>query len=256
MISEILEKVVPPAGILAAQAQATTESFAAHVEMERQNLRDAFRKRDVAQVEVAECTATIERIEDLITQADMADAALRTAEKSSADFTRAWAEAGAVPGKPRVNPALAERAHVAHRAAIDAAVAGDGAKAGLPAAKSSLYEAQNRLEAANDSIRQLVGRVLRAKLAPAFEMARQAAATFTEAADEIQACARALAGNWHPYSANAIAFELLSELRASMPPAPPSDTSGLIHKSSPELMEHSKKYASLAGRLLSNADAD
>lgn len=255
MINTILSKVVPDAGILAAQAQDTPEALAAHVELERERLRDEHKERDAAQAEVTEREAVIERIEALIAQADIAESELKDAEDASAAFTKAWAQAGADPTKPRTDPALIEKAHAAHKAAISARIASDGAEAGLPAARQNLHAAQNRLDTANDSIRQAVSSVLIAEAEPDFVAIAQYMEACKPHANNLMALVKALAGSWHAHSNDAAAAEVLNRLVGVMPAPVSQDRKALIHKAPPEITEAAAMIGERAKKLMEDSDA-
>jgi len=248
-LNTVLAMVTPPAGFIADNLALPDEQVA----VARDRLRKIMQSRDAAAIVVTEAEAALERVQQLIHAADDAAANLQTAEENSADFTRQWAESGAPSNIPSVNAKLHAAVEAATKSANKARTAAQGAEAGRATVEVMLADAQNTLSNSEGAIRECVTALLSAMIEGHFMQAQKAAADFDEAAHEIQACARALAGNWRDFSSNSAATAILTRLQAAMPSAPVASTN-LLPKL-PELSERSKEFVALGERLLKNANA-
>jgi len=251
-IETVLSKVVPERGFV---MQATPESFRAQVTAARDHLKACMQTRDAAAAVVTEASGSLERVRSLISAADDAQQKLKDAEQASADFTKAWAENGAPADSPSTDPKLKSRADAAARAAVNARIAADGAEDGLTVANATLWSSKNALSTAEQNVGHAVAELMASMVESQFEIAQQAAATLDEASHEIQSCCRALGGNWHKFSSDSLAAQLLSRLQATMPAAPHPDTSHLRNRGD-ELAARSKEFVALGSALMGDADAE
>jgi len=250
-IETVLSKVVPPQGFT---MQATPESFRAQVEAARDHLKSCMQNRDAAARALTEAQAAVDRVRSLISAADSADAELKTAEESSKAFTRRWAENGAPADSPATDPKLKSRADAAARAAVNARIAADGAEDGLTVANATLWSSKNALSTAEQNVGHAVAGVLASMIESQFAIAQQAAATLDEASHDIQACAKALAGRFRPFSSDSTAAGLLNRLQVLAPQQPRQDTRQLIQRGD-DLLERSREFVELGTRLLKDGDS-
>jgi len=248
-IHTVLAAVVPPTGFTA-DAVSPREL----VESARDNLKASMQSRDAAAAVVSEAEAALERVQQLITAADDADAELKAAEDNSATFTQHWAESGARRDSPQTDPKLKAKADAASRKSISARIAADGAAAGLPAAEIALHDARNALHSADETISTAVTALLVAMIENQFNIAAKAAADFDDASHEIQACAKSLAGRFRPFSSDSAAAQILNRLQVLAPRQPRQDTKQLILRGD-DLLDRSREFVELGTRLLKDADA-
>ena len=235
--------------------QATPESFRAQVEAARDHLKACMQNRDAAAHALTEAQAAVDRVRSLISAADSADAELKTAEESSANFTRRWAENGADKNAPPTDPKLRAAADAASRKTIAARISADGAAAGLPAVQTALDDAQSALHRADESIGAACNAVMVAAMEEHFMLAAYLAAAFDEQAIEIQAFVKAISGNWYPFSDEGAAVQLLNRLQAAMPASPYRDTQHLRERGK-ELEARSREFVALGSALMVDADAE
>ena len=252
-IHTILAATVPPRGF-AMQAD-NHEQCREQVTAARDHLKSCMQNRDAAARTLAEAQAAVDRVRSLISAADDAAVALQTAEESSKAFTRRWAESGAPADSPSTDPKLKAKADAAARAAVNARIAADGAEDGLTVANATLWSSKNALSTAEQNVGHAVAELMASMVESQFEIAQQAAATLDEASHEIQSCCRALGGNWHKFSSDSLAAQLLSRLQATMPAAPHPDTSHLRNRGD-ELAARSKEFVALGSALMGDADAE
>lgn len=246
----LLDRTVSPQGFIPVMQEQHSELVTAA----RDRLKAAMKACDAAAAALAESESALERVQQLIAAADDADAVLQTAEANSAAFTQAWAESGARRDRPQTDTKLKAKADTASRKSIAARIAADGAKAGLPVAETALRDAQNALHSADETIRGAVTALLVAMIENRFNLAAKAAADFDDAAHEIQACAKSLAGRFRPFSSDSTAAGLLNRLQILAPQTPRQDTRQLIQRGD-DLLERSREFVDLGTRLLTDADA-
>ena len=248
-IRTVLAAVVPPTGFTA-DAVSPREL----VESARDNLKACMRNRDDVAHTLAEAQGAVERVQQIIRAADDASLDLQAAETASAAFTQSWAEAGAPPELPSTNVKLRAAADTASRKSISARIAADGAKAGLPAAEIALHDARNALHSCDETINTAVTALLVAMIENQFHAAAKAAADFDDASHDIQACAKALAGRFRPFSSDSTAAGLLNRLQVLAPQQPRQDTRQLIQRGD-DLLERSREFVELGTRLLKDGDS-
>lgn len=210
-----------------AEPSGTEDHCRALLDVAYSRLREAHADRDRAAGLLREAEGRTQRARDLIEDAASATTASESAEASAKAAAQSWALAGS-PDNQRPDQTLLDRATQAYQAAIDARVIADGARVALPQLQQAEEAARNALSSADMDLQAAVRGVLLARAEVHFAALAHATREFDEAAREVQALAKALAGRFHSFSSTDAASRLLDRIRGSLPEPPAHDTKELI----------------------------
>jgi hypothetical protein len=171
------------------------------VSAERKRLREALASHANAKQALRAATAAVERVRQLLRDAEAADKDAETAESAAAAATQAWAAAGACVDTASADRGLLDRAESAYRRATDARTVANGAHKGLPQIARAADDARIVVGQAADEIKTAVGAVLLAEAEPQFATLERARAQYVEALAELKSL-HLITRSWgpaHPY---------------------------------------------------------
>ena len=220
------------------------------VESARSKLREAHAARAIAAEALAERRAHLQRLDDLLAEADRAAAAADTADETAAEAARREALVGdpSAPRSAALQGAL-DAASTARRHAEHATLQAAGAGRARRTLSEAMQDAEGEFERADDAVRRAVVALLLALAEPHLDVLERHAAERSRALDELTGL-RTIVGRWgraHRWGAfsSADARDELDARLAAAVPVIPGDAS---------VRDEADKWASLGGRLLNDPD--
>jgi hypothetical protein len=215
----------------------------------RQRLREALAAKNRAEDALQTANAAVERVRQVIRDAESTDAKAAAAEAAARSASRSWAVAGAPSDDSPANRELLDRAETALRRAADAHTVAEGARQGLAQLEQQAQEAGIAVSCASEEIRSAATAMLLATVERKIAALERAAAEYAEASVSIEALREILRGwgpahPWSAYSSPTAAEQIARRVLKAM--RKPGDE---------ELREHSRGWASFAKRLREDPDA-
>jgi hypothetical protein len=150
----------------------------------RDELRAAIEGRRAAEIELQTKTEAVQKLHQIIQDADVAERAADQAEAAATSAAAAWAEAGA---NGDASDSVIDQAFERRRQASVARIRAKGAQQALSKVEQAKADAQLACSHSNDRIKAAVGAVLIALIEPDFARLEQARRAYLEIFNRIRA---------------------------------------------------------------------